>query len=147
MQACNFYKQGSCFPSGSTCMETHVRMKPKTCTRGPLKPRYLCFCSAFLALFKSPHRHCLGIDSLFQDKLFTGLKGSLFSSAAPRRCLLCLSLGCALLFQRARSGEEEAEDVNSHVETQRERKEDLFILLLNAPLADREISSCSRVKH
>lgn len=83
------------------------------------------------------------MDSLFQDKPFTGLKGSLFCSAL----FVVLSLGCALLFQRARRGEEEAEDVNSHEGTQRERKEDLFILLLRAPLADSEISLCSRVKH
>lgn len=38
-----------------------------------------------------------------------------------------------LLFQGASGGEEEAEDVNSHLRTQREREEDLFTLPLNAP--------------
>lgn len=89
-QAHNFYKQGSYFPSGNIYMETHVRMKPKTCTRRPLKPCYLCFCSAFLVLFQFPYRYCLGIDSLFQDELFTGPQG--FVLAPPPLTLVCCAV-------------------------------------------------------
>lgn len=126
-------------------METHARMEPGTRTGGPLKPRYLCFCSTFLVLFIFP-APALPWDRLpLPGQAFHRAEGLFVLLGCPSALFVVPSLGCALLFQRARSAEEEAEDVNSHVGTQRERKEDLFILLLNAPLADSEASSCSRV--
>lgn len=128
MQACNFYKKGPCFPPAKTYMETHARMEPGTRTGGPLKPRYVGFCSAFPVLFLIPAL-ALPWDGLpFPGQAFHRAEGLFVLPGCPSALFVVPSLGCALLFQRARSAEEEAEDVNSHAGTQRQRKEDLFIL-------------------
>lgn len=87
------------------------------------------------AFFIPPTGIALG-STPFSRMSFSRAEGLFVLLGCPSVLFVVLSLGCALLFQRARSGEEEAEDVNSRVGTQRDRKEDLFILLLNAPSAD-----------
>lgn len=58
-----------------------------------------CFPGAFLILY------CLGIDSLFQDKLFMGLKGSLFSPPSPLGVVCCAVPGVCFCASRGPAAE------------------------------------------